>query len=229
MQHQDKVVKMIKAYKQMQQRLKEMCLVELDATKQPAKVPKLINLSGDHALSGHMVFFPIGQTIHIGTEQAKPKPLIMLSSHDSNIKASHTFGNVTDADISGIPGISTRSTTGTGIETVETSSTSHSHSQSQAQSIRILLAHGANLGSLLERTEMFEAKSKAFEPTITLQLLESGNLKNTNTNTNDSYDINSLSINTIDSNEINAIETIERNKRNEIERIEQYFREIKRI
>ena len=91
MQHQEKVVEMRKTYEQMKRRLKEMGLVELDATKQPAEVPKLINLSGDPALSGHMVFFLIGETIHIGTEQAKPKPLIMLSSHDSSIKANHAI------------------------------------------------------------------------------------------------------------------------------------------
>ena len=68
-----------------------MGLVELDAMKQPADVPKLINLSGDPALSGHMVFFLIGNIIHIGTEQAKPKPLIMLSSHDASIKPNHAI------------------------------------------------------------------------------------------------------------------------------------------
>ena len=50
-----------------------------------------------------------------------------------------------------------------------------------------------------------------------MQLLESGNLKNTNTN--DSYEINPLSNNTIDSNEINTIETIDTIEGNEAKRI----------
>ena len=91
MQHQEKVVEMRKTYEQMKQRLKEMGLVELDAMKQPVDVPKLINLSGDPALSGHMVFFLVEEEIHIGTEQAKVKPLIMLSTHDSSIKPNHAI------------------------------------------------------------------------------------------------------------------------------------------
>ena len=74
--------------------------------------------------------------------------------------------------MSSISEISTRSTTTTGIETIKTSSTSQSQStQSQAQA-RISLADGVNLRSLLERTEMFEPKSKAFDPTTALQLLD---------------------------------------------------------